>query len=99
MQYRNVARWLEFPAALLREVHLILTTVDPLTFGRLELVIQHFQHVAIVPHLGFHVCTDMVNADMKNSLETFAGFGPGLQMESVRVLLAQLDFRFAAVSR
>ena len=99
MQCQNVARWLDFPAALLLEVHLTLRTIDPLTFGRLGLVTQHFQHVAIVPHWGFHVCTDMVNADMMNSLETFAGFGPGLQMESLRVLFAQMDFRFAALSR
>ena len=98
MQCQIVARWLEFPAALLREVHLTLTIFDPLTFGRLESEIQHFQHVAIAPHLGFHVCKDMVNADMKNSHDTFAGFGPGLQMESLRALFARWDFRFAAVS-
>ena len=99
MQCQNVARWLDFPAALLLEVRLTLTVNDPLTFGRLGSETQHFQHVAIVPHWGFLVCTDMVNSDMMNSLETFAGFGHGLQLESSRALFALTDFRFAALSR
>ena len=85
MQCQNVARWLEFPAALLMEVHLTLIAFDLSTFGRLGLVIQHFQHVEFVPHWGSHVCMDMVNADMKNSLETVVGFCPGLQVDSLRV--------------
>ena len=98
MRCQIVARWLEFPAALLREAHLILTIFDLLTFGRPESEIQHFQHVAIAPHLGYHVCKDMVNSDMKNSLEPVVEFGPGQQMKALHALSVHFGFHSVALS-
>ena len=100
MQYRNVARWLEFPADLLREVHPILMKAD-LTLcedGHIESGILNFQHSAAVPHLGFHVCMDMVNLDMMNSLGRVVGFGPCQQMQAAHALSVHLGFHSVALS-
>ena len=99
MQYRSVARWLEFPADLLREVRPILTKADLCEDGHIESEILSFQHFAIAPHLGFHVCMDMVYLDMMNSLGNVVGFGPCQQMQAAHALSVHLGFHSVALSK